>query len=268
MNWDFDKKHLEIARVLVEEIKNGRTITYKELAINVGMSVERNSDLYSHLGDLSYYSFENGMPLISVIVVRKEEGTPGAGFYGVYKEKRGITVGKNNQMEVFVEEVNRVFSYSGWDRLIDLLEKEILTQPKLLVRSMKKRQPLLKRLNKEKNEDKEVEFIEINEFKYIENAVMEEGNFIKKIIEAKKRNPKVRKMKIEQFKKDNNGKVFCEVCNEDDVVVLDVHHDFIQVSDMEEGHKTKLSDLRVLCSNCHRKVHGYKITVDELIMKK
>ncbi|WP_274541576.1 hypothetical protein [Romboutsia maritimum] len=34
---------------------------------------------------------------------------------------------------------------------------------------------------------------------------------------------------------------------------------------MEEGHKTKLSDLRVICSNCHRKIHGYKITVEELI---
>ena len=33
---------------------------------------------------------------------------------------------------------------------------------------------------------------------------------------------------------------------------------------MEDGHLTKLSDLRVLCANCHRKVHGYKITVEEL----
>ena len=61
--------------------------------------------------------------------------------------------------------------------------------------------------------------------------------------------------------------MFCEVCNEDDIVVLDVHHDLIQVSNMQDGHKTKLSDLRVICSNCHRKVHGYKLTVDKLIEK-
>lgn len=33
---------------------------------------------------------------------------------------------------------------------------------------------------------------------------------------------------------------------------------------MEDSHLTKLSDLRVLCSNCHRRVHGYKISVEEL----
>ena len=57
------------------------------------------------------------------------------------------------------------------------------------------------------------------------------------------------------------------MCNEDDIVTLYVHHDKVQVTNMEEGHKTKLSDLRVLCSNCHRKVHGHKITVDQLINK-
>lgn len=117
------------------------------------------------------------------------------------------------------------------------------------------------------NEDKEFEFIEIDEFENVEDTVIEEGNYIKKIVEARKRNHKVRKLKIEQFMKENNGKVFCEVCNEDDIVVLDVHHDLIQVANMEEGHKTKLSDLRVVCSNCHRKVHGYKTTVDELMIK-
>ena len=96
---------------------------------------------------------------------------------------------------------------------------------------------------------------------------MKRGKYIKRIIEAKKRNPKVRKMKIEQFKKDNNRRVFCEVCNEEDIVVLDVHHDLVQVADMKEGHKTKLSELRALCSNCHRKVHGHKTTVDELIKR-
>lgn len=265
MGWNFNKNHLKIARVIIEEIKNKRTTTYKELAINVGMSVEINSNLYGYLGNLSDYSFENGMPLISVMVVRKDDGMPGEGFYGVYKEKRGIAVGKNKekQMEVFVEEVNRVLEFSNWDRFIELLEKEISQQPKLLLKNIKKRQKQRNKLNI----DKEVEFIEIDEFEYIEDKVIEEGEYVRKIIEAKKRNPKVRKMKIEQFEKDNGGKVFCEVCNEKDIVVLDVHHDLIKVSDMEKGHKTKLSDLRILCSNCHRKVHGYKLTVDELIIK-
>lgn len=262
MIWNLNRKHLEIARILVEQIKNEKMITYKELATIVGMSVENNSDLYGYLGDLSYYSFENDMPLISVMVVRKDNGMPGEGFYGVYEEKRGIRLGKDKdkQMEVFVEEVKRVLKYSNWNLLLELLEEEIFPKPKLRMR--KRQNKLLNKLKLENlNNEKEVDFIELEEFE------IEEGEYLKRLIEAKKRNPKVRKMKIEQFKKDNNGKVFCEVCNEDDIVVLDVHHDLIQVSNMQDGHKTKLSDLRVICSNCHRKVHGYKLTVDKLIEK-
>lgn len=58
--------------------------------------------------------------------------------------------------------------------------------------------------------------------------------------------------------------MFCEVCKEEDIVVLDVHHDLIDICNMEEGHLTKLSDLRVLCSNCHRKVHRKNVSVEEL----
>ncbi|MBS4804620.1 MAG: minor capsid protein [Clostridium sp.] len=177
--WNLNEKHLEITKVLVKAIKEGQPITYKELAINVGMSVERNSDLYSYLGDLSYYSFENGMPLISVMVVRKEEKIPGAGFYGGYKEKRGITVAKSQQMEVFVDELKRVLGYSEWDKLIELLKKEVSSKPKLLVRNRERRKRILDRLNKEKIEDEEVEFVEINELEYIEE-VIEEGEIHKK----------------------------------------------------------------------------------------
>lgn len=114
--------------------------------------------------------------------------------------------------------------------------------------------------------DMEVYYEEIDEdINNIEDDI-EEGEKVKRIINSRKRNSKARKLKLEQIIKQY-GKVWCEVCNEDDILVLDVHHDKIQVSDMEEGHRTKLSDLRVICSNCHRKVHGYKISVDELIDK-
>lgn len=114
--------------------------------------------------------------------------------------------------------------------------------------------------------DVEVEYIDEDENINIDELELDEGENIKKIINSRKRNKKVRKLKLEQVIRQY-GKAFCEVCNEEDIVTLDVHHDKVQVSKMEEGHKTKLSDLRVLCSNCHRKVHGYKITVEELIRK-
>lgn len=46
---------------------------------------------------------------------------------------------------------------------------------------------------------------------------------------------------------------------------MDVHHDKVSVANMKEGHITKLEDLRLICANCHRKVHGLKVTVDRLI---
>lgn len=114
--------------------------------------------------------------------------------------------------------------------------------------------------------DMEIEYVEEDENINIEEIELEEGKNIKRIINSRKRNQKARKLKLEHVMKQYD-KVFCEVCNEDDIVTLDVRHDKVQVTNMEGGHKTKLSDLRVLCSNCHRKVHGYKITVGRINKK-
>jgi hypothetical protein len=60
------------------------------------------------------------------------------------------------------------------------------------------------------------------------------------------------------------GKLTCEQCGLDPVAAyrtsdaeacIEVHHSTTQVSDMQEGHKTTLDDLRCLCANCHRLVH-------------
>ncbi|WP_410979913.1 HNH endonuclease [Bacillus cereus] len=32
-------------------------------------------------------------------------------------------------------------------------------------------------------------------------------------------------------------------------------HHTILVSELEEGHKTKIADIAILCSNCHRMLH-------------
>lgn len=93
---------------------------------------------------------------------------------------------------------------------------------------------------------------------------IEEGNTISRIIETKKRNSQARKLKLQEFKRIH-GKVYCEACGEEDVCALDVHHDKVHVEDMKENHITKLEDLKVLCANCHRKIHGHNITVEELI---
>lgn len=69
---------------------------------------------------------------------------------------------------------------------------------------------------------------------------------------------------LEDFR-EKYGNAYCEVCGIDDELVLDVHHEKVKVVDMKEKHVTKLEDLRVVCANCHRKIHGLNITVDNLI---
>lgn len=121
-----------------------------------------------------------------------------------------------------------------------------------------------------------IEFEEFDEFdesvfEDIDESVLEdldikEGNTIIALIKRKKRNAKARKLKFEDFK-SKNGEIYCEVCMEKDIHVLDVHHNETEVADMKENHVTKLEDLKILCANCHRKVHGYKISVEELKRK-
>lgn len=258
---NLNKKHLKVARILVQKIKNeGNTITYKELANNIGMDISSASlrgEISGLLGDLSSYSFDNGMPLISALVVRKDADRPGNGFYTLYEEKKRIKI--KDKDAVFIDELNKVLHYDNWDKLIVLLEE--MTSLRNKFEKSKRKNSKFKHIL---NEKKYVDFIEIDEFELLETMEFEEGEQVERIITTRKRNSKARQMKIEKFKKDNDGKVFCEVCHESDQLVLDVHHDSIQVCDMGDVQKTKLNDLRILCSNCHRKVHGYKISVEEL----
>ena len=76
------------------------------------------------------------------------------------------------------------------------------------------------------------------------------------------------------FQTRNQNRLFCEVCNFDfgktyDVPdFIEVHHR-IPLRDLQPGTKTKLSDLAMVCANCHRMLHrGHPWpTVDELKQK-
>ena len=109
-----------------------------------------------------------------------------------------------------------------------------------------------------------INYIELeNENMDLDTTIIE-GKRVVTTKEVKRRNSLARKLKLEEFRK-KHGKVYCEVCGIDDELVLDVHHDKIKVADMKEDHITKLEDLRIVCANCHRKIHGLNITVDKLI---
>lgn len=60
--------------------------------------------------------------------------------------------------------------------------------------------------------------------------------------------------------KAKHDRLFCEVCRFDfgktygEPDFIEVHH-LIPLKDLKEGHRTKLSDLAVVCPNCHRMLH-------------
>ncbi|MGF6409398.1 HNH endonuclease [Paraburkholderia sp. MM5482-R1] len=73
---------------------------------------------------------------------------------------------------------------------------------------------------------------------------------------------------LSRAKKDQyrrlHGKLVCERCGLDPVALhrteqaeacIEVHHVKTHVSQMTEGHKSRLDDLQCLCANCHRLIH-------------
>ena len=75
------------------------------------------------------------------------------------------------------------------------------------------------------------------------------------------------------FQTDHQGKLYCEVCGFDFYKTygeigygfIEVHHTK-PISTMQEGEKTRVQDMAILCSNCHSMIHRKKpwITVELL----
>lgn len=80
----------------------------------------------------------------------------------------------------------------------------------------------------------------------------------------RKRNTKLISDAKKLFKK-NNGSLYCEICNFDfEKIYGEIGENFIEahhlkrVADLDEDEKVKISDLMMLCSNCHSIVHRTK----------
>jgi putative restriction endonuclease len=78
----------------------------------------------------------------------------------------------------------------------------------------------------------------------------------------RERNPKVIRLAKEKFKRENGGRLFCEICGFDFYEVYgEIGEDFIEghhtipVSELEEGQLTRIEDIALVCSNCHRMLH-------------
>jgi putative restriction endonuclease len=78
----------------------------------------------------------------------------------------------------------------------------------------------------------------------------------------RERNPKVIRMAKERFKDNHAGRLFCEICDFDFYERYgEIGEDFIEghhtipVSELVDGQKTRVEDIAIVCSNCHRMLH-------------
>jgi len=100
----------------------------------------------------------------------------------------------------------------------------------------------------------------------------EEGKLKTRFHKVRERDPKKVKKKKDDFLK-KHGKLYCEVCKFDfkreygsrGDGFIECHHTKF-LSDYDEPTKTKISDLILVCSNCHRMIHRKKpwLTIEGL----
>lgn len=103
----------------------------------------------------------------------------------------------------------------------------------------------------------------------------EEGRILTRTHRYRERDPSLVKRKKERVLA-MNGSISCEVCGFDFGSVygdrgdgfIECHHTK-PVSELEPGGRTNLSDLALVCSNCHRMIHRRKpwLSIDELRLK-
>lgn len=104
---------------------------------------------------------------------------------------------------------------------------------------------------------------DVEEFDEPEVAEAEEGRLVTRLHRTRERNRKLVRNKKAKFQKDNAGRLFCEACGFDFAKAYGERGDgFIEchhtkpVHTLRAGQKTKLTDLALLCANCHRMVHS------------
>jgi len=101
-----------------------------------------------------------------------------------------------------------------------------------------------------------------------------EGKIVERTHKSHERNNQVVKLAKENYKLKNGG-LFCQVCGFDFEKTygnLGKHfvegHHTIAVSVMKPDHKTKVEDIAIVCSNCHRMLHKRRPWLDMEDLKK
>lgn len=112
-----ERYHEAVRDTLIRRACVRRTITYGELAQRVGLPRQRHvliRQLPRLLEDINNYEAAEGWPLLGVLVVRKSDGRPGAGFFRLARATGRLSkrAGVAGEQRFFREELQRV--YAAW----------------------------------------------------------------------------------------------------------------------------------------------------------
>jgi len=100
---------------LKQTAKAGLVTTYSEIAPLAGLDMGRQDDrnkIAEILGEISTHEHRQGRPMLSVVVIHKENNIPGQGFFTLAREL-GL-FGDDNEFMFFVRELRRVHDF--WKR--------------------------------------------------------------------------------------------------------------------------------------------------------
>ena len=97
---------------LREVARSKCTTYYSEIAPLAGLNMDSPEDrkrISDILGDISTAEHYAGRPLLSAVVIRKEENSPGPGFFGLAKDLR-LHDG-DDDFRYWVQELQRVHNH-------------------------------------------------------------------------------------------------------------------------------------------------------------
>ncbi|SFL48897.1 hypothetical protein SAMN05216390_13419 [Lachnospiraceae bacterium KH1T2] len=115
---------VEIAVKLLEhylenkDSENRGLITYGDLCKKLSFEMNPRT-IERNLGDISFACKENYLPPISALVVNKDEGLPGAGFFAAYfPEKKGV-----DRIDVWMDIFKKIHAYQDWSKVLEAYRK-------------------------------------------------------------------------------------------------------------------------------------------------
>ena len=112
-----DMLHTPIYETLKNFAKQEQTTTYSEIAPLAGLDMENPADrdqIRQILGKISTYEHQHGRPMLTAIVVHKQDNIPGPGFFEL-AQHLGLYRNNQDKLVFFCNEVTRV--HAAWKNI-------------------------------------------------------------------------------------------------------------------------------------------------------